>query len=391
MWAGMWESVGGPQTYSGSKEHALDGPALERCILNYLAAGLKGVGIWCWNVRDKGYELGEYALCDRTGKPSDRARLAGAISQACQTWRFELWDAYDQPQVGVLYSWENDACFARMSYGGPPIERLPEFAHYPAWARIGAMRALINEHIPWEIVTERNLAEGLAGRYQTIYVPHTICLDRSSVRLLREYVEQGGRVVADAPSLLVQADDGTLYDTRSGTDFERIFGLEIATQQATFNKPMQFLGQNLPGYVTEVNITRGQVAARFQDGSPAVVENRLGKGSACMVCFEASAMCHKPGNAAMERFITETCLNGEPPFYSADRPIPIYRRAAPMADHYFLINDTPEQQNVNLTCRIQSYRAGVDCVSGEQIAVSGSAAHVVVGPWRGRWLRLEHT
>ena len=49
-WAAMWESVGGPTAYSGTFPFAFDGNTLSKCLLSYLAAGLKGVGIWSWNV-----------------------------------------------------------------------------------------------------------------------------------------------------------------------------------------------------------------------------------------------------------------------------------------------------------------------------------------------------
>lgn len=388
-WSAMWESVGGPQTYSGHYSYAVDGQMIERCMLSYLAAGLKGIGIWCWNARDKGWELGEYSLCDLTGTPTSRAEAAGAISRACQNYRFELWEAHDEPQVGVLYSWENDAAFARLSHGGYPLDRLKEFPQYPARARVGAMRALINGCVPFEIVTERNLREGLAARYRTIYVPHTICLETEMVKILREYVEAGGRVVVDSPSLLVRADDGTLYDTRRGSDFERLFGLEIANLQSTFNHPLWFQDQPIRGFFSEVNVTDAEVAQTFSDGHPAWLEHKIGQGSSGFIAFEASSLCHKPGNDAIERWLAETLLDGEPPLYSVDRPVLAYRRAAPTADHFFLINDRDERQDVILTSTTGWYRSGEDCVTGEPLAVDRDRINLTLLPWQGRWVRLE--
>lgn len=389
-WTAMWESVGGPQTYSGHYSYTFDGRAMERCILSYLAAGLKGVGIWSWNARDKGWEIGEYSLCDLTGKPSDRAVTAGAIASACQRQRFELWEARDQPRVGLLYSWENEAAFARLSYGGYPLDRLAEFPQYPAYARIGAMRALIDGCVPWELVTERNLAEGLAARYGTIYVPHTICLSSATVRVLRDYVEAGGRLVVDSPSLLVRADDGTLFDTRAGSDFEHIFGLEIAANQSTFNYPLRFLDRRLTGFWTDVNVTTAEITHTFDDGHPAVLQHRLGRGSAVFLTFEASSMMHRPGNTALQRFVVDLLLDGEPPPYAVDRPILAYRRVAPTADHFFLINDGPARHDTELSVRAQAYRAAEDCVTGERVPVEGGTLHVTLAPWQGRWIRMEH-
>jgi beta-galactosidase len=355
-----------------------------------LAAGLKGVGIWCWNPRDKGWEIGEYSLTDFTGKPTSRARATGAIARACEQYRFELWEAYDQPQVGILYSWENDAAFARLSYGGYPLPRLEEYSHYPAWARIGAMRALINGCVPFELVTDRNLKDGLAARYRTIYVPHTICLEEEVVELLRAYVEAGGRLVVDSPSLLIRANDGTLFNTRQGSSFEQMMGLEIANLQSTFNYPLSFRGQPLKGFFTDVNVTTATVMESFQDGRPAVLTHRCGRGTTAFVTFEASFMCHKPGTTSIETFLTELLLDGQPPAYSVDRPILAYRRVAPAADHFFLLNDTSDRQTTHLTVRVQSYSDGVDCITGDPVAVTDNIVTLTLEPWQGRWLRLTH-
>jgi beta-galactosidase len=360
-------------------------------MLSYLAAGLKGIGIWCWNPRDKGWEIGEYSLTDLTGRPTSRSRAAGAIARACEKYRFELWEAYDQPQVGILYSWENDAAFARLSYGGYPLPRLEEYSHYPAWARIGAMRTLINHCVPFELVTERNLKDGLAGRYRTIYVPHTICLEEAVVELLQEYVTAGGRLVVDSPSLLIRADDGTLFNTRQGSTFEQMMGLEIANIQSTFNYPLSFRSQQLQGFFTDLHITTATVLETFQDGRPAVLAHRCGRGTTAFVAFEAASMCHKPSATIIEDFLTDLLLDGQPSAYSVDCPILAYRRVAPTADHFFLLNDTSHRQAFNLTVHVQTYTSGVDCITGEPVTITGGTLSLTLEPWQGRWVRLTHS
>jgi beta-galactosidase len=388
-WSAMWESVGGPQTYSGYYGYQIDARALERCMLSYLAAGLKGVGLWSWNPRDKGWEIGEYALCDLDGTPSERAQTAGAIARACERWRFELWQARDEPQVGVLYSWENEAAFARMSYGGYPLERLESHAQLPVQARIGAMRALINGHIPFELVTERNLRDGLAARYQAIFVPHTICLDGAILRILRAYVEGGGHLVVDSPSLLIRAEDGSLFDTRPGSDFERIFGLSIAAIQGTHNSQPHFRGIPVTGLTSDIRISSATVTDWLDDGRPAVAHHIAGRGTATFITFDVSSLCRRPGNLAMEVFLARLLLNGAAAPLDIDCPALVYRRAAPAADHLFVINDTADRYTARLTVRNQQYISAVDCISGIPVPLADGSISIELAPWQGRWIRAN--
>jgi hypothetical protein len=72
-----------------------------------------------------------------------------------------------------------------------------------------------------------------------------------------------------------------------------------------------------------------------------------------------------------------------------DAPIPAYRRVAPQADHYFVINDRLEEVDLNLSCRVRSYESGEDCVTGETVQVSGNTVHLHLEPRQGRWIRLQ--
>lgn len=392
-WPAMWETTGGPTNYSGTQPFAMDGDTLMRCWLSYLAAGLKGIGIWSWNARDHGWQIGEDSLCDLTGKPTDRARAAGKVAHACERWRFELWEARDEPLVGVLYSWENDAAFARLSMGGDPTDRLKTYPVMPSEARIGAARALIKGNIPFEFVTERDLAAGLAHRYRHIYVPHALCLSPTTVRILLEFAEAGGHVLTDAPTLLINADTGNLYDTRVGTDYEQLFGFEHAGFQNTINRPATLDGLRIEGQTFEVNPTTARPVATYDNTDrPAILENDLGAGRATAFTFELSRLCLKPGNTLMENMIENYVLGWDvAPWRANTDEVLIYRRVAPTADHYFLINPDDQSHRVRVSVRDRSsgYRRGEDCISGKSVQHDGANFSLALPAGSARWVRLE--
>lgn len=227
QWAGTFESTGGPAQLSGFQPAAVTAGMMRRMLLGYAAAGLKGVGLWCWNARFHGQEGGEYALTTLQGRPGSRAVAAGAVARAFQRWRFELWEAQQQPVVAVLYSWENEALYARAGFAGGPViacavsgckDFRSQLPYYAVKARAGAAAALTAAGVPWEWVTEEEAAgwgaEGLRQRgFRALVCPGLLGANASSlVPVLGAFAQAGGRVVADAPFLLYAAPHADLLD-----------------------------------------------------------------------------------------------------------------------------------------------------------------------------------
>ncbi|MCU0245449.1 MAG: beta-galactosidase trimerization domain-containing protein [Bryobacter sp.] len=388
-WSGAWESTGGPQQVSGSKGwnyeegsttpgFTVNAGTMTQLYLSFLAGGFKGVGTWTWNHRKAGIEAGEYALLDRNNQVSDRAIRAGKIAQAARTYRDELWQAHKEPQVGVLLNWDNDAIWAALS-----VRNRDHFRHYPMQARVGVSRVLINGNIPWEYVTVDDLRSGLAPRYKVIYLAGQLALTDELLGFLTKFVEQGGRIVLDAPGGAYD-EHGKVLPTAKGTAFEKLFGVELADLQYSNNVPRTLETDRLNGFVLELKPTRASVLARFQTGEPAATEHRLGKGSAVVLAWDASYACFKPGQNRMEARLRRFAMGMLVPPYSCEGAI-VYRLAAPEADHYFFINDDAAKK-VLLSFRNYRYRSVTDPVTGEKVTLG---APLALEGYSGRWLRFE--
>lgn len=390
-WSATWESTGGPQQLSGGKAHlypemsgetagfVVDGATMQQLIFSYFAAGFKGFGLWCWNPRTAGWEAGEYALTDRQLRPSARAIEAGRIAQAAEKWRDEIWASHKEPLVGVYTDYDTDCMWAALAIGGRE-----HFKHYPMMSRVGAARALINGNVPWEHVTGKNLDKGLADRYRTIYLPGTLAISYDRLELLKEYVQSGGRLVMDLPGGWYD-DFGRMMNTAKGSLFEQIFGCTIRDfqySQAAQNRARSV--GDVPcgdGFVVDIEVTTGTVTDKYDDGTPAIVENRVGAGRAVLVGAETSRLCRKAGNVAAESLLRGVALGGALLPFACDGAI-VYRRWSPTADHYFLINDGPAR-DVKLDTRELKYAGFEDAVSGEQVH-----PHKIALPAHGgRWLR----
>ncbi|MGC9449995.1 MAG: beta-galactosidase trimerization domain-containing protein [Oceanipulchritudo sp.] len=387
-WSATWESTGGPQQFSGGKGwtiksqwetpgYTVNAGTMTQLLLSYLAAGFKGAGLWCWDYRRAGWEAGEYALLNRNNQPGKRAIRAGQIARAAERLRDELWQARKEPYVGVLVNWENECIWAAAA-----VPNREHFKDYPVHARIGATRALISSNIPWEHVTPHDLDAGLAPRYRVLYLPAQLSLPERLLEQLIQYVEAGGRVLLDAPGGWFD-HKGRVLESHEGSPFERLFGASIEDFQYGNNVPYVLDGIDRKDFILEVRPTRAEVLARFDNGVPAVTENRIGKGTASILGFAASHPLYPPGNDRLERELAGLVMGPYSSPYACEGAH-VYRLAAPGADHYFFINDD-EEKEVVLDTRAYRYRTITDPVSGKTLE---PGAPILLEGHSGRWLRF---
>jgi len=381
-WAAAWESTGGPQYFSGSGHgFKVDDHTMTQFLLNHIAAGFKGFGLWCWSARTAGWEAGEYSLLTRHNKITPRARKVGKIGQTLQKYRDEIWNAYKEPLVGIFADWNNEATWTAISVHGED-----DFRMYPIEARIGASRAMINEDVPFEYVTDSDIRNGLAERYKIIYMPAIIALENDVMNILEEYVKNGGRLVMDMPGAWYD-QYSALYPTDEGTVFERIFGATIHDyQKADKNRPNSIGEFPVEGVTAGITPNEAKVMARFSDqGEPAITRHSYGEGTAVLIGYPASHMCFEPERDQAEAKLREYVLgNHESPF-SSEGAI-VYRLSAPEADHYFLLN-SGEDQYVGLKPHENiHYTKAINAITGEAIQLNEK---IFLESHSGKWLRLE--
>jgi len=397
-WAATWESTGGPQQMTGQKApfvpkvrdktpgFTVDEGVMRQLMFSWIAGGYRGFGMWAWCMRTFGWEGGEYGLVDRNYRATDRAIIAGKIGQACRRLRDELWTGRKEPLVGVLQDWDMEAIWAAASLRGRDF-----FKNQPIRARIGASRALINGNVPWEHVTPKNLRKGLGGRYRCIMLPAALALGTELLELLYAYVEQGGRVVMDAPGGWYD-DYGRVLGTDDGSPFEKLFGCRLADFQYSRdgNRPWSIDGRVVKGCTLDIQPTTAAVIEEFDHSRPdrlrpAIAENKLGKGTAVVLGCEASLMCTDPGHEAEEAWLRDVLVAGLELPYACEGAL-VYRLATDTADHYFLMNDKPGTVTVNLDTRRYEYSAVEDPV--EQQALEPGAP-IEIPDCSARWVRMQ--
>lgn len=389
IWTATWESTGGPQFFSGGKSpfveetrnrvagYTVDEHSQTQLMLSWLAGGFKGFGLWCWNVRRAGWEAGEFSLLDKNDEVTERAIVAGRIGQAAVKHRRELWSAKNEPTLGILVDWENEAMCAAQGVTGRD-----RFKGEPVRARIGASRALINANVPWEYVTPSNLFDGLGPRYQVIYAPYALSIRSELFEALESYVKQGGRLVLDMPTSYLDGH-GKMINTGSGSPFAELFGTRLREFHYSNPKhtPLSIEGVPFEGFAADLDPIDAVVTGRYQNGKAAITENPHGAGSAVLLGAPAGLFCHRPGHDEMEALLRRVLLQDREPSFTVEGAL-AYRLASGKADHYFLINDDPAK-SVSLQTPAYDYASFEDAIDGEKV----NPKVIELPPHSGRWIR----
>ena len=446
-WPGEWESTGGPSQYSGGQATSVGPGGITRLLFTYIALGMRGVGLWTYNSRPKGQEIGEYALTGLQGKPSLRSQAAGAISLACNQYRWELWESSETPVVAILYSWENEAIAGRLSMQMPTWEcSLQDLdcqffngreQGAPNRARFGWVRALVDAHIPFTHVDETMVREGGLNSLgvSTLILPHNLGLPPDLLPILEKWQSAGGRVVADQPYLLMDAPSGWLHDQSSSLS-EVLFG-GFATEFHSVEAPLDGQAMSIDlgsgfkhvlgrGQYVEFEVTGGTITQSFLppfDQIPALIEANVGKGSGALINFESGSHAAQPSGLivasptgvnsnvsqtlALSKWMTDVATLGgvlAPSWKAFPFGVPVFLRSAlfngSSVRHIFALYDdlvSPsllQAQNKAITVTIimpWNTSEVVDAVSNEAIPFVYNGTHTsveILVPFRsGKWLR----
>ena len=186
------------------------------------------------------------------------------------------------------------------------------------------------------------------SRYKIIFGPHLILMDYELAQKVRKFVEQGGTFILSAHSA-VKNRANAMTDLLKPILLTDLFGVEVTDIQC-YQPPS--LKKNAIRFEdsTEVPVnvfadvlkaTRATPIAvwdrDYMKGSPAVTENKYGKGTAV---YYASFFNLEAGRHLMRRYAAEYGL--KPLLPGIPRDIEVTRRTKGQSQYYFVLNHDDE-------------------------------------------------
>lgn len=140
------------------------------------------------------------------------------------------------PFAAVFFSKQTKLWYGRNE---PEEKYLPNF--------IGACKALLELHVPFDLVTDRGLTADALAQYRAVVLPNAACLSDHQLEQLREYVRRGGGLVATYHTSLFEEEGQPRPDFGLADLFKakRVGPVRSAASYLTFPAGSS-IGQGLP-------------------------------------------------------------------------------------------------------------------------------------------------
>ncbi|MBN2279595.1 MAG: beta-galactosidase [Candidatus Marinimicrobia bacterium] len=248
-----------------------------------LAHDCKGIIYWKWKPFLRGRQSFGRGLCTADGTLASRGKGAAELARVVANYGDLIYQAKPVPaktaimidMVGLLKSLE---------MGGETRTR-----QFMYMSIAGIYKALNEANISVDFLrTDQPLSAMDLQQYKTIYLPFQIAMRENVSDMLQQYVENGGWLVADCRTAIMDEEDSG-YSSTPGAGLQNLFGVAIQDWQGK-NGEYQLISNNklLPDnvagvYFREKLIVSPKISIHYhlkESKEPAIVMNHFGTGKA---------------------------------------------------------------------------------------------------------------
>lgn len=283
-----------------------------------LARGAKAINYYAWYPMSTGYEGGGFGLNHLDGTITDRARAAGDIARLVERHRSLFLQARPPAaEVAIVYNPLSHFVGGRQratAYGGPQ----GEVVGIERDSLLGMHRALFDSNVPVDYVHLGHLDDRKLRQYKLVYFPYPLMVPEASARVLREFVEGGGALVAEA-RLAWSNEHGYAADRIPGLGLSEVMSArETAVETAPGGRTtIRWTSIDLPGFSAGETMPArwyretleplgplARTVAEFDDGTSAAVMAVHGKGRTLMIGSYVSAAYQSSPTPEARRFFS---------------------------------------------------------------------------------------
>ncbi|HBX45091.1 beta-galactosidase [Limibacterium fermenti] len=334
-----------------------------------IAKGAKGVNIYAYYPMSSGYEAGGYGLINLDGTLTERAVNAGKIAEVVnRNQQLFLKATPAKAEIGIVYN---------------PLTQMVggmQRRDYPAalsQSLIGYFQTFANHNIPVDFIHRKHIEKQDLSQYKLIIIPYPIMFTREAAAGLRAFVENGGYVLAEA-RMGWNDDRGYASEIIPGLGLHDIFGVrenEIRMRDDIeftitdeshpaiqgFEKGSKLTGSLYTQSLSLLGNSNAKVLATNEQGQPAIVSTRYGKGESMLVGTYMGMANFQKFNPDNDRFFVQllnwanikrpftTSLDGR----SSDQ---VEVRLQDTKDGYlvFIINHSANSEKIDIELNVKS-------------------------------------
>ncbi len=281
-----------PYSYSPRKMNARD--------MHYIAFGARALMRWLYRSRVSDAQAGEFNLVGWDGRITERAEEFGKLGNVLNQHADLFLNHHTDPSgVMILDSTDCSQLAAAEGYYGRYWTNIPYL--YNAFLHIG---------IRPQVCNARQVMEGILAGVRLLYIPFRPYLSEEMAGVLREFVANGGRILAESP-FAIKTMQGFHYQTTPGTLVD-VFGAQVYDLEK--NDEASCGGIPAVDFKVKIEVKGGSIEAEFADGQPAIVSNSFGKGGTVLYASLLSNcyQLNEPFNQGDLKVPTISYAEGEP-------------------------------------------------------------------------------
>ncbi len=260
---------------------------MKRHIYGPLAQGIKGFVFWQYRPERLSFEAPAWGLTDLSGDPTPWLEATEKLAAAVLENSDIILPSVHHAQAAVINSQRGQLFDFCAKPGEQWYMRSVMGAH-------GMFRAAGFEA---DIVGDIQMTPEFLARYKVLYDPFPYYKDEKTCAVLKDWVKNGGTLIAESCFGGFSADEGLHTIAQPGFGFDEVFGageLRVTTAANFTNaygsswsdgREQGFLRMEMDGcgyagfhFYQALQPTTGRVLATFEDGSAAIVANKYGKG-----------------------------------------------------------------------------------------------------------------
>jgi hypothetical protein len=240
------------------------------------------------------------------GTPTERVQRTGKVAEVINSHSDIFSKSTVVPsEVAIFYSLSNQL----LSYG----EKKENFANNEALR--GCYRALWEQNIQADFVTPEEIKAGILDKYRVLYLPFAYSMSTQTGEKIKEFVKNGGSVFADA-KCAVKDEHGLSYLITPGAGLDELFGCKVkdflpcqrvsihvveAASDISLGRGDLLTGDLIEEQLENIN---GQVIGIFEDGIPAIISRKFGKGQVMFVGTHMAESYFKYGESSTGNLIS---------------------------------------------------------------------------------------
>lgn len=271
--------------YTLNLHREIDASDVKRHIFTGIAANLKGFVFWQYRPELLGREAPAWGLTQLDGTTTPWLDAFADIGRKLQDEASFLHSARPRKaEVAILYSPENQI-FAWASSGNEKNA---------TDSLIGFHRALYERNHVIDFIHTKEVYPELIDQYKVIVLTFPYCLPGRVCSELKQWVERGGTLIAEAYAAGWNLEEGRHNTTVPGNGLAEVFGIRqvnavpadardeamipLRTAVAIGDLPV---GHEGLGYMVQehLELLGAKVLARFASGQPSVTTSKYGRGN----------------------------------------------------------------------------------------------------------------